>query len=167
MREQSATNFGIAEFVAFSNSFEQLLPQVLGTPSPKTLNRYKPTTAFVCSITVGTGVLDCPKINDFNLYKTAILSPFCRDKNHYMDSRGRLSLQSRECEQSRLSLQSRKCEQRRRSLLPILGSQNLLLSLTVLSNCSRKFWGNREAVFCHLKLSTDTNRQQPLFAQSL
>ena len=39
-------------------------------------------------------------------------------------------------------------------LLPPNGSQDLLLHLTVSSICSRKFWGNREAVFSRLKLQT-------------
>ena len=35
---------------------------------------------------VGTGVLDCPKTNDFNLHKMAILTPFPWDKIPYKDS---------------------------------------------------------------------------------
>ena len=42
---------------------------------------------------VGTGVLDCPKTNDYNLHKMAILTPFRRDETPYTDGRGRPSLQ--------------------------------------------------------------------------
>ena len=46
------------------------------------------------------------------------------------------------------------------------GSQTLSLSLTVLCNSSRKFWGNREAVSFHLKLPTDTIRQRTAVRQN-
>ena len=47
MCEQDATDIGIAEFVAFSDSFQHWLPQVLGTPTPKTPNDTRETTAIV------------------------------------------------------------------------------------------------------------------------
>ena len=101
MCDHGATSLRIAQFVSFSNSFSHWLPQVLGTPSPKTHRRYRETNVVVCTNPVGTGVLDCP-CNDYDPNKIGIIlifSPVVFNWIFCMDRRGRRSLQSRKCEQ--------------------------------------------------------------------